>query len=69
MALFGVFILEKPTKAAADEGVKEKLILGPEWITADSSEAACYQVLMDAVKKNKPVPEASQLHFEVLSFK
>lgn len=41
MPLFGVAIIQKPTKKEVEEGTgQEKLVFGPTWVTARDQQSA-----------------------------
>lgn len=53
MPLFGVAVLEQPTKKEREEGKSERLLFGPEWDTGVDGQAVALKILLDAQRGGK----------------
>lgn len=53
MPLFGVAVIEQPTKKDREEGKGERLLFGPEWNTGAEGQAVALKVLLDAMRTGK----------------
>ncbi len=53
MPLFGIAVLEQPTKKEREEGKSDRLLYGPEWDTGADGQAVALKVLLDAQRNGK----------------
>jgi hypothetical protein len=53
MPLFGVAVLEQPTKKEREEGKSERRLFGPVWDTGVDGQAVALKVLLEAQKEGK----------------
>ena len=53
MPLFGVAVLEQPTKKEREDGKSERLLFGPEWDTGADGQAVALKILLSAQQNGK----------------
>ncbi|MES9830346.1 MAG: hypothetical protein ABW201_18985 [Candidatus Thiodiazotropha sp.] len=58
MPLFDVAILERPTKKEAEEGQRERIVLGSVSVVAADEQSAAISAVMDSTEKEIKVDRA-----------
>lgn len=53
MPLFGVAVLEQPTKKEKEDGKSERLLFGPVWDTGADGQAVALKILLGAQQGGK----------------
>lgn len=53
MPLFGIAVLEQPTKKEREDGKSERLLFGPEWDTGTDGQAVALKILLSAQQGGK----------------
>lgn len=53
MPLFGVAVVQQPTKKEKEEGAVERLIFGPQWEIANDAQTVALRVLLKAQREGK----------------
>jgi hypothetical protein len=53
MPLFGIAVLEQPTKKEREDGKSERLLFGPEWDTGADGQAVALKILLSAQQGGK----------------
>lgn len=57
MPVFGIVVVEEPTKKEREEGQVERLLLGPVWDIGKDGQAVAFKVLMQAQKDGRLPPD------------
>ncbi len=66
MPLFGVAVLEQPTKNEREEGKTDRLLFGPAWDTGTDGQAVALKILLDAQRSGKLPAELDMSRAQVL---
>jgi len=66
MSLFGVAVIEQPTKKEREDGKSERLLFGPEWDTGVDGQAVALKVLLDAQRSGKLPADLDMTRAQVL---
>lgn len=53
MPLFGVAVVQQPTKKEREEGATERLVFGPEWEIGADAQAVALRVMLKAQREGK----------------
>lgn len=53
MPLFGVAVIEQPTKKEREEGASERLVFGPEYDTGADGQAVALKIMLKAQREGK----------------
>lgn len=65
MPLFGIAVVEQPTKKEKEDGKCERLLFGPVWDTGNDGQAVALKVLLAAKDEGKLPPNFDLSRAEV----
>jgi hypothetical protein len=66
MPLFGVAVLEQPTKKEREDGKSERLLFGPEYDTGTDGQAVALKILLNAQHNGKLPSDLDMSRAQVL---
>lgn len=66
MPLFGVAVIEQPSKKEREEGKSERLLFGPKWDTGNEAQAVALKILLEAQRSGDLPPDLDLTRAQVL---
>lgn len=66
MPLFGVAVLEQPTKKEREDGKSERLLFGPVWDTGNDGQSVALKILLAAQQGGKLPPDLDLARSQVV---